>query len=293
MRILCIGDSNTWGYNPENGWRHENRWTKVLQRLMPENEIVEEGMNGRTLLSVDPFMQERCGIVGLKILLMSHKPVDIVVVMLGTNELKTSFECTAEYVAKGIEEFIKVIRDKDMWDRFPVPKLLVVSPVLICKELLIYGDVFGGFDEKSVKESERMAEKMSEVCAKYSVDFMNAADYAKASPMDNIHIDEENHGKLAVAIFEKLSDMIKKDTIERVRLMEQYFDDVQRLLDEAPASYKENAEFQEKMKILEQYYDDGQWLKDYECDERGELPTDLKRGILSQDGLYNFLNNNK
>ena len=60
MRILCIGDSNTWGYNPENGWRHENRWTKVLQKLMPENEIVEEGMNGRTLLSVDPFIKERC-----------------------------------------------------------------------------------------------------------------------------------------------------------------------------------------------------------------------------------------
>lgn len=76
MRILCIGDSNTWGYNPENGWRYQKRWTRVLGDLMPEHEIVEEGMNGRTLLTVDPFMQERCGIAGLKMLLMSHKPID-------------------------------------------------------------------------------------------------------------------------------------------------------------------------------------------------------------------------
>lgn len=210
MRILCIGDSNTWGYNPENGWRHENRWTKVLQKLMPENEIVEEGMNGRTLLSVDPFIKERCGIMGLKMLLMSHKPIDCVVVMLGTNELKNSFECSAEYVAKGIEEFIKVILDKALWDRFSVPRLLVVSPVLIRKELIVNGDVFGGYDEKSVLESQRMAVAIERVCQRYDVDFMNAADFAVASLVDNLHMDEENHGKLAVAINEKLGEMFDK-----------------------------------------------------------------------------------
>ena len=210
MRILCIGDSNTWGYNPENGWRHENRWTKVLQKLMPENEIVEEGMNGRTLLSVDPFIKERCGIMGLKMLLMSHKPIDCVVVMLGTNELKNSFECSADYVAKGIEEFIKVILDKALWDRFSVPRLLVVSPVLIRKELIVNGDVFGGYDEKSVLESQRMARAIESVCQRYDVDFMNAADFAVASLVDNLHMDEENHGKLAVAINEKLGEMFDK-----------------------------------------------------------------------------------
>ena len=70
MRILCIGDSNTWGYNPVNGQRFEKRWTKVLSELMPENEIIEEGLNGRTLTSVDPVFKERCGIKGLKMLLM-------------------------------------------------------------------------------------------------------------------------------------------------------------------------------------------------------------------------------
>ena len=207
MRILCIGDSNTWGYNPENGWRYQKRWTRVLGDLMPEHEIVEEGMNGRTLLTVDPFMRERCGIAGLKMLLMSHKPIDYVIVMLGTNELKTSFECSAKYVAKGIEEFIKIINDKAMWDRFFVPKLLVISPVLIRRELITNGDVFGGYDEKRVIESEKMADAIYEICQKYDVEFMDAALYAKASLTDNIHMDEENHGKLARAIDEKLQKM--------------------------------------------------------------------------------------
>ena len=208
MRIICIGDSNTWGYNPENGWRYQNRWTKVLQKLMPEHEIVEEGMNGRTLLSVDPIMKERCGIAGLKMLLMSHKPIDLVVVMLGTNELKNSFECSAEFVAKGIEEFVKVIKDETLWDRFRVPKLLVVSPVLIREELIVNGDVFGGYDEKSVLESWRMAEAIEIICKKYNVDFMNAADYAVASLVDNLHMDEENHEKLAMAIEKKIRNIL-------------------------------------------------------------------------------------
>ena len=212
MRILCIGDSNTWGYNPAHGWRYENRWTKVLQKLMTEHEIVEEGMNGRTLLSVDPFMKERCGIAGLKMLLMSHKPVDLVVVMLGTNELKTSFECSAAFVAKGIEEFIKVIKDETLWDRFRVPRLLVVSPVLIREELIVNGDVFGGYDERSVLESRRMAGAIEDICNKYNVDFMNAADYAVASLGDNLHMYEENHGKLAKALHEKIEEMFANVT---------------------------------------------------------------------------------
>lgn len=207
MRILCIGDSNTWGYNPINGQRYENRWTKVLEKLMPENEVIEEGLNGRTLLSVDPVLKERCGIAGLKMLLMSHKPIDCVVVMLGTNELKNIFECSANYVASGVREFIKVILDANIWQRFKVPKLLIVSPVLIRDELIKCGDVFGEYDENSVMQSKEMADAISRVCCEYNVEFMNAADYAEASLVDNVHMDEENHGKLAVAIASKLREM--------------------------------------------------------------------------------------
>lgn len=209
MRILCIGDSNTWGYNPANGMRYEKRWTKVLAGLMPENEIVEEGLNGRTLLSVDPVVKERCGIAGLKMLLMSHKPVDCVVVMLGTNELKRFFQSSAGYIADGVSEFIKVILEPELWNRFNIPKILVVSPILIRDELIENGDVFGDFDENSVIQSKQLAAAISKVCNCYEVDFMNAAEYAEASLLDNVHMDEENHEKLGRAIYSKLREMLE------------------------------------------------------------------------------------
>lgn len=73
--------------------------------------------------------------------------------------------------------------------------------------MIVNGDVFGGYDEKSVLESQRMARAIESVCQRYDVDFMNAADFAVASLVDNLHMDEENHGKLAVAINEKLGEM--------------------------------------------------------------------------------------
>lgn len=207
MRILCIGDSNTWGYNPENGQRFENRWTRVLAELMPENEIIEEGLNGRTVMSIDPVKPERCGISALKMLLMSHKPLDFVVVMLGTNELKNIFKCDANYIAEGICEFIKIIKSRELWQKFNIPKLLVISPVLIREELIENGDVFGDFDEKSVAESKILGSAISHVCYEQGINFMNAADYAVASLVDNVHLDEENHKKLALAICNKIKEI--------------------------------------------------------------------------------------
>lgn len=208
MRILCIGDSNTWGYNPVDGMRHEKRWTKVLAELMPENAIVEEGLNGRTLLSVDSI-KERCGITSLKMLLMSHKPIDCVVIMLGTNELKKFFECSPSHIANGLEEFIKTIRQPELWNRFYIPKILIVSPILIRDELIEKGDVFGDFDENSVIQSKNIAPAILNVCNEHNVDFMNAAEYAEASIVDCVHMDEENHEKLGKAIYLKLKEIFK------------------------------------------------------------------------------------
>lgn len=207
MRILCMGDSNTWGYNPENGLRFQNRWTKVLSSLMPDSEIIEEGLNGRTILSPDPYTPERLGISALKILLMTHKPVDRVIIMLGTNELKDYYKSSADYIAEGIEKFIQIIKDKTMWQRFNIPQILVISPVLI-REKLLYGECpFSDFNETSLAQSKLMASAISQVCSRYNVDFMNAADYAEASLTDCIHLDEINHRKLAHAIHTKLQQI--------------------------------------------------------------------------------------
>lgn len=172
--------------------------------MCPEHEIIEDSLNGRTVDSVDPTFPERRILSNLRVVLMTHKPVDMVTLMLGTNECKKIFLATAEYVGEGIEECIKIILDKNMWDRFPVPKLLVVSPVTIRSELKINGDVFGGFNDKSVDESEKLAGVLYEICEKYRVKFMDAAEYAEASLIDNIHMDEENHVKLGKTLADRM-----------------------------------------------------------------------------------------
>lgn len=207
MRILCIGDSNTWGYNPANGLRFQNRWTRRIANLMPENEIIEEGLNGRTLLGLDSLKSERWGLRDLKMILMTHKPVDVVIIMLGTNDLKREFNCCAELLGKGIREYIKVILNPFQWEKFKVPKILVISPILLGETLIAHRSVFGEFDENSMLQSKYMAQMMEAVCQEYGVDFLDAAQYAQASDIDGLHLDEKNHQKLAKAIYEKLKDM--------------------------------------------------------------------------------------
>ncbi len=80
-----------------------------------------------------------------------------------------------------------------------------------------------------------------------------------------------------------------QETISRVQKMEQILDEVLDVLNTSPNSIKEDIVIREKIQQLIHYYDDGQWLQDYECDERGELPIDLKRGVLAEDTLYNLL----
>ena len=101
--ILCYGDSNTYGYNPANGLRYPKsvRWTGRLQELLGNNYmIIEEGCNGRTTIFDDPIDGWKNGLNYLKPCLNSHKPVDIVILMLGSNDLKQTFHASAEEIAK-------------------------------------------------------------------------------------------------------------------------------------------------------------------------------------------------
>ena len=80
-----------------------------------------------------------------------------------------------------------------------------------------------------------------------------------------------------------------ENVIARIEKMEQYMNDVSEVLKNCPKSIKEDEMIKLKIEELEKYQDSGQWLLDYKCDERGELPSDLKRGVLSEDMLYNLL----
>jgi lysophospholipase L1-like esterase len=114
--ILCFGDSNTWGYNPENAERFGSgiRWTGILQaELGTHYSIIEEGLNARTTVFTDPVEGTRIDRNGrnhLAVLLESHRPIDVVIVMLGLNDLKRRFAVSALDIAQGAGELVRIIQ---------------------------------------------------------------------------------------------------------------------------------------------------------------------------------------
>ena len=207
--ILCYGDSNTWGYTPATGecYPVDVRWTGVLQQeLGAEYRIIEEGMNARTTAYEDPWSYWRNGKDALPGCLVSQKPLDLLIISLGTNDLKFTGAFGA---MKGAETLISVANmvqnKKESSLVFPEGvKILVVSPIELGEGIDSQIDsVFCG----KVEESRKFSAYFERMCDRNNVYFLDAAKYAKPSPTDNIHMEPESHAALAKAIAEKVREI--------------------------------------------------------------------------------------
>ena len=130
MNILCFGDSNTYGYRPDGSGRFDadTRWTGLLQKKLGTNDrIIEEGLCGRTTVFSDELREGRRGLDTIGILLESHAPVDLLILMLGTNDCKTRYNASAGTIAKGLEQ---VITKAQKSSSHPF-RLFVISPILL------------------------------------------------------------------------------------------------------------------------------------------------------------------
>ena len=113
MNILCFGDSNTWGYKPDKTGRFDEntRWTALLQKkLGPEYHIIEEGLCGRTTVFHDELREGRRGLDMIGVTVEMHDPLDLVIIMLGTNDCKTRYGASASVIAKGLDQVIRKAR---------------------------------------------------------------------------------------------------------------------------------------------------------------------------------------
>ena len=91
MKILFYGDSNTWGYDAKDASRQKNRFTQFIKQEFSQHEIIEEGLCGRTLCLDDPYDEDRNGTKMISMVLKTHAPIDVVFIMLGTNDAKRQF----------------------------------------------------------------------------------------------------------------------------------------------------------------------------------------------------------
>ncbi|WP_242324101.1 GDSL-type esterase/lipase family protein [Faecalibaculum rodentium] len=208
-RILCFGDSNTWGFSPADGQRMDHRWTRLLNTAGTlDAEILEEGLNSRNAVCRDHHMPEKCGYDAWKMMMLSHKPLDAVVLMLGTNDLKSTYHCSARYIANGLREYVREWMNPTLYEGTKQPRLLVVSPILLGDNLADLEGEGGGFNRYSMEQSRLLWEELQAALAPYPVTLLNAADFAEASSLDGLHMDKENHARLAAAIGSTLQEML-------------------------------------------------------------------------------------
>lgn len=205
--IVCFGDSNTYGSNPHGGrWGHDVRWPRVLQSLLgPSYYVVEEGLGGRETVFDDPLEGERNGFVALPFVLKTHKPFDLLVISLGTNDTKSIFHASSKVITKGLERLVVYAQRFDYGAGNPVPKILLVSPIHVGTDLSRCP--FPSFDQDSITKSRQLALLIKELADRTGCAFLDAALVASPSQTDQIHMDKESHLALAHAIADKIQEM--------------------------------------------------------------------------------------
>lgn len=211
--IVCFGDSNTHGYDAETKGRFspDVRWPGRLRKILGEEyQICEEGLSGRTAVFRDPLFEGLCGFDYLYPCLMTHEPVDLLIVMLGTNDVKSRFSAGPENIAKGIRRLlIKAIDSREAW-REQSPEILLVCPPPIGKEYentQVYGEMGEGCAEKA----SALAGLYRGVAEELSLHFLDASGLQgmKMSSPDYMHLDGEGHRILADGIADKIKDIFK------------------------------------------------------------------------------------
>ncbi|NJD02921.1 MAG: hydrolase [Ruminiclostridium sp.] len=202
--ILCYGDSNTWGYNPTTMGRYgiNERWTGQLAvRLGNSYRIIEEGLNCRTTVWEDPVDGSyKSGKDYLAPCLDSHRPIDLVILWLGTNDLKRRFSLAPSDISTGVEVLIKIIENSASGIDGNAPEILLLSPTPVGKPVDFH-EMFKDAEEKSIK----LHALYSEIAKLHGCKYFNPSEIISVSGIDGVHFDLESHSKLA----EKLASIIK------------------------------------------------------------------------------------
>lgn len=212
-RILCYGDSNTWGYiagsvkedSPYIGrYSPDIRWTGRLQKLLGDDYlIIEEGLNGRTTnLDYTDFVG-RNGKTYLFPCVYSHAPLDLVVLMIGCNDFKSFFNRSASDVAEGVLELIQLIQSTSYGpDMISAPNILLIGYPIIKHEL-----GYEGLFKDGVEKSKEFNKLLSNVAIKYNIPFLDAAPHIKLSDIDGLHFTEEDHEEFSKLLLDKIKSM--------------------------------------------------------------------------------------
>jgi lysophospholipase L1-like esterase len=204
--ILCFGDSNTFGQRSEVGgrWPADVRWTGRLQKLLGNGySVIEEGLGGRTTDLDDPGRTDCNGRTYFQPCLRSHSPLDMVVIMLGTNDLKTKFDRVTEDVATALGGYIDNV-EHTAWTRASgVPAILLVSPIYLDATKPAFTTLSSDYDTNSARKSRELSAAIHRIANKRKALFVDAATVARAGD-DGTHLSLDSHEPFSKLIAQEI-----------------------------------------------------------------------------------------
>lgn len=199
--VLCYGDSLTWGYDAAGPDRHafEDRWPSVLQAELGKGvQVIAEGLNGRTTAFDDHLAgTDRNGARALPTILGTHTPLDLVVIMLGANDMKPWIHGNPLAAKQGMARLVSIIRSYDHGMDYAAPQILLVSPPAVSRtDNAEFKDMFAGGD----KASHKLAPLYAQLADEVGCGFFDAGSVAITTPLDGVHLDAENTRKIGHAL---------------------------------------------------------------------------------------------
>ena len=207
IKILCYGDSNTFGYIPGRGGRYNKhtRWPGRLQELLgSEYQILEEGLCGRTTAFDDMTDPGRNGLDRIRDAVEQNRPLDLLILMLGSNDCKVQFRASAKEITKGLERLLEKAGDGGALDF----RVLLIAPAAMTERVMHSG--FGAeFDQRSVDVSKELAKEYEALAERCGCDFLDGTKVTQVSGTDGLHLDAEGHRRLAEAVCEWVKNHMK------------------------------------------------------------------------------------
>lgn len=206
--IVCYGDSNTWGYNPATKERYarDERWTGGFRNELGEGYLViEEGLNGRTTVWDDPIEGYKNGKDYLIPCLETHKPIDLIVIMLGTNDLKKRFSLSAFDIAEGAGVLVGIVQKSATGPGDKAPAVLLLAPPPVAK---LAGTDFADMFEGAAEKSGNFAQQYRRVAEELGCELLDAAEVIVSSDIDGIHFEVEEHKKLGKVVAARVREIL-------------------------------------------------------------------------------------
>lgn len=249
-KVLCFGDSNTYGYSPVDGQRYGDdiNWPGVLGRLLGDKfEVINEGKNGRTIAFDDPYKEGCNGMNDIEACIEDHAPLALVIIMLGINDLKVYFDASPQIIAENLREMCKRIQAKTD------ARIILASPALLGDQIE-FSPLHLEFGRTQVDYSFELAPYFEKVAKLVGAEFIDLAMVAMSSDVDCLHLMPEEHAKVAQAMRDKVLWIFREELAHEAREEEearQRVEEEMRRQAEEEARLREEKEREERERAAE------------------------------------------